>query len=90
MQTNSQQLKAVIWSKNNCVACGSAKMMLGQLGYEIEERNIDGPQWSRIDLLDNHPQARSVPIIELNDGEFIGNLDTVRKYLDRAKEIKVE
>jgi len=89
MQTNSQ-LKAVIWSKNNCVACGSAKMMLGQLGYTIEERNIDGPQWSRIDLLDKYPQARSVPVIELNDGEFIGNLDTVRKHLDRAKETKVE
>lgn len=89
MQTN-YHLNAIIWSKNNCVACGSAKMLLGQRGYTIEERNIDGPTWSRADLLNTYPLARSVPIIEINDGEFTGNLDMLRKYIDRAKETTME
>lgn len=84
MQTNLQH-KAVVWSKNNCIACASVKMMLGQRGYTVEERNIDGPQWTKEQLLEALPTARSVPQVFI-DELHIGGIDNVRIYLDRIKE----
>lgn len=84
MQTNLQH-KAVVWSKNNCIACASVKMMLGQRGYTVEERNIDGPHWTKEQLLEALPTARSVPQVFI-DELHIGGIDNVRIYLDRIKE----
>lgn len=84
MQKNSQ-LNAVVWSKNNCVACASVKMLLGQRGYTVEERNIDSKQWTKQQLFELLPTARSVPQVFIND-IHIGGLDNVRMYLDRIKE----
>lgn len=83
MPINSQH-KAVIWSKNSCIACASVKMMLGQRGYTVEERNID-TTWKKQDLLEAVPNARSVPQVFI-DNNYIGGLDDVRSYLDRIKE----
>lgn len=87
MQTNLQH-KAVVWSKNDCLACVSVKMLLGQRGYHVEERNIDGPEWTKQDLFEVLPTARSVPQVFIDDNH-IGGVDNVRKYLDRIKETTV-
>ena len=84
MQKNLQR-KAIVWSKNNCVACASVKMLLGQRGYTVQENNIDTSPMLKQELIALLPTARSVPQVFIDD-IHIGGLDNVRAYLDRIKE----
>lgn len=71
--------KAIVWSKDNCPACVQAKTLLSQKNIEIEERKI-GKDYSREDLLNILPQARSVPQIFLGD-EYVGGLNELKLHL---------
>lgn len=84
---------AVVWSKNNCVGCGSAKMLLGQHGIKIKELNIDETPSLKEDLLALYPGTRTVPVIEIYEDAapvFIGNLTALKVFLDKIKETNVE
>lgn len=72
-------MKATMWSKYQCPYCDQARMLLETKGYEIEERKI-GDGWTREDLLEAVPSARSVPQIFL-DGELIGGFTELKKHL---------
>lgn len=72
---------AIVWSKNNCPACNTAKTLLVSKGFTIEERNIDSKLWSKEDLFNAIPSARSVPQIIINQ-ELVGGLPELRKYFD--------
>lgn len=70
---------AVIWSKYHCPNCEQAKSLLETNGYIIEERKIsDG--YTKEELLESVPTARSVPQIFLED-EYIGGLTELRNHL---------
>lgn len=71
----------IVWSKNNCPACTTVKNWLSSKGFLFEERNIDGPVWSKQDLFKDIPTARSVPQTLVNEKIFT-NLEELRKYLD--------
>lgn len=70
---------SIIYSQDNCAGCRTAKALLLQKGYIVEERKIGGG-WTKKQLLDHIPTARSVPQIFIND-EYIGGLDQLREYL---------
>ncbi len=72
-------MKAVVWSKNACPFCDQAKNLLKLKGIEYEERNIS-TDWTREQLLEAVPDARTVPQIFL-DGELIGGFTELRKHL---------
>lgn len=72
-------MKATMWSKYQCPYCDQARMLLETKGYEIEERKI-GDGWTREDLLEAVPSARTVPQIFL-DGELIGGFTELKKHL---------
>jgi glutaredoxin len=72
-------MKAVVWSKNNCPFCDQAKNLLKLKGIEYEERNISR-DWTREQLLEAVPTARTVPQIFLDD-ELIGGFTELRKHL---------
>jgi glutaredoxin len=72
-------MKATMWSKYQCPYCDQARMLLKTKGYEIEERKI-GDGWTREDLLEAVPSARTVPQIFL-DGELIGGFTELKKHL---------
>lgn len=72
-------MKAVVWSKNNCPFCDQAKNLLKLKGIEFEERNIS-QDWTREQLLEAVPDARTVPQIFLNE-ELIGGFTELRKHL---------
>ena len=72
--------KAIVYSQNNCPACTTAKHMLGAAGYLVEERNISGPMYSKQDLFDKVPDARSVPQIFIGE-EHIKDLPTLKTFL---------
>ena len=72
-------MKAVVWSKDACPFCGQAKNLLKLKGIEYEERNISR-DWTREQLLEAVPDARTVPQIFL-DSELIGGFTELRKHL---------
>jgi glutaredoxin len=72
--------KAIVWSKNNCPYCDQAKALLKSKGVQFEERKI-GDGFTREDLLEAVPSARSVPQIFL-DGELIGGFTELKAHLN--------
>jgi glutaredoxin len=73
-------MKAIVWSKVSCPYCVSAVALLKSKGYEIEERKI-GVDWSKEQLLESVPLARTVPQIFL-DGEYVGGFDNLVKHFE--------
>ena len=80
MQTKSQQNKAEVWSQTNCPACQEAKRLLASYGIEYYECMIGVNGYTKKDLIDKVPNARSVPQIFL-DGEYVGGLTELKKKL---------
>lgn len=75
-------MKAIVWSKYNCTFCDQAKSLLTQKGYTIEEKKI-GDGYSREELLEAVPTARTVPQIFIND-QHIGGFDQLKKYFEQT------
>jgi len=75
-------MKAVIWSKYQCPYCDQAKALLTQKGYTIEERKI-GDGYTKEDLLEAVPSARTVPQIFINE-QLIGGFNELKKKLTEA------
>ena len=71
--------KAIIWSKENCPYCVQAKALLAQKEFEVEERNIS-KDWTKDQLLEAVPNARTLPQIFLGD-KYIGGFTELRKHL---------
>jgi glutaredoxin len=72
-------MTAIVWSKDNCPYCDQAKALLKQKGIEIQERKI-GHGYTREDLLEAVPDARTVPQIFL-DGNLIGGFTELKQHL---------
>jgi glutaredoxin 3 len=70
---------AIIWSKENCAFCDQAKLLLKTKGIEFEERNVS-QDWTKEQLLEAVPTARTVPQIFLDD-VYIGGFTELRKHL---------
>ena len=75
-------MKAIVWSKNSCPFCVQAKSLLTQKGIEFEERNIE-TNWSKEQLLEAVPTARTLPQIFLDD-QLVGGFNELRKHLQEA------
>ena len=72
-------MKAIVWSKNDCPYCEQAKNLLKIKDIEYEERNINNG-WTKEQLLESVPTARSVPQIFI-DGKLIGGFTELKKHL---------
>ena len=75
-------MKAVVWSKYNCPYCDQAKALLTQRGIEFEERKI-GDGYTREELLEAVPGARSVPQILIDD-QLIGGFAELKQYFQKV------
>ena len=72
-------MKAIVWSKDQCPYCDQAKALLKSRNIEFEERNIQHG-WTREQLLEAVPNARTVPQIFL-DEELVGGFNELRQRL---------
>jgi glutaredoxin len=72
-------MKAIVWSKYNCPYCEQAKALLKSKGIEYTEKKI-GDGYTKEDLLESVPTARSVPQIFL-DEKLIGGFTELKQYL---------
>jgi len=71
-------MKAIVWSKNACPFCVQAKALLESKGIEFEERNVQ-ENWTKEQLLEAVPTARTLPQIFLDDN-YIGGFTELRKH----------
>lgn len=69
----------IVWSKPMCPQCDEAKAILRNNQIQYEERII-GQGWTKEQLLEQVPQARSVPQIFAND-EYVGGVSQLRKLM---------
>jgi glutaredoxin len=79
MQKNSPK-SAQVWSQTNCPACTEAKRLLDLHGVRIEERMLGINGYTKKDLIEAVPNARSVPQIFV-DGEYVGGLQELKRKL---------
>lgn len=73
--------KNIVWSKDYCPYCDQAKNLLKIKGVEYEERNITQGEWTREQLLEAVPGARTVPQIFL-EGKLIGTYQHLKEYFE--------
>ena len=74
--------KAIVWSKDNCTFCDQAKALLEQRNIAYEEKKI-GYGYTREDLLEAVPTARTVPQIFVNNNH-VGGFNELRKYIEET------
>ena len=72
--------KAIVWSKDYCPYCVNAKALLDAKGIVYEERNISQGKWTKEQLLEAVPDARTVPQVFM-DGKLIGGYDKIQQHL---------
>ena len=75
-------MKAIVWSKYHCPYCDQAKALLTSKGILFEEKKI-GDGYSKEELLEAVPNARSVPQIFL-DGELVGGFTELKQKLTES------
>jgi glutaredoxin len=63
-------VRAIIWTKDSCSFCIKAKNLLTANKISFEERRID-KNWTKQQLLEMVPDARTVPQIFI-DNMYIG------------------
>ena len=73
-------MKVVVWSKDACGYCEQAKQLLKIKGIDFEERNITRGTWSKDQLLEAVPNARTLPQI-LIDEEVVGGYTELKQRL---------
>ena len=75
-------MNAIVWSKYNCPYCDQAKALLTQRGIKYEERKI-GDGYTREELLEAVPNARTVPQIFINN-QLIGGFTELRRHIEET------
>jgi len=76
-------MKAIVWSRDQCTYCVQAKKLLESKGIEYEERNIMHGTWTKEQLLEAVPSARTVPQIFL-DEEYVGGFNELKNKLTES------
>ena len=69
----------VIYSKDNCQQCDSANLLCQMKGAEFETKQL-GVDFSKEDLLEIAPRARSFPVV-FYGGNLLGGLVELKEVL---------
>ena len=69
--------KYVVWSKNNCSFCQSAKSLLLIKGVDFEVKMLD-QDYNMEGFVRNFPAAKTFPAITI-DGDYIGGFEQLRE-----------
>jgi glutaredoxin len=77
-----KNMKAILWSKYQCTFCDQAKALLESKGIPYEERKI-GDGYTKEELLEAVPTARTVPQIFLDD-EYVGGFPELKTKLTES------
>lgn len=72
----------VVWSKDHCPYCDMAKNLLKTRNIEFEDRNISRGEWTKEQLLEAVPGARTVPQIFI-DGKLVGTYEHLKEHFSQ-------
>lgn len=73
----------IIYTKDNCPNCTTAKQLLASKGMQFEERDIEVPLWfETLNML--YPEARQMPQIFI-DGQRVGGLAGLQAALKQLE-----
>jgi glutaredoxin len=75
-------MKATVWSKYHCPYCDQAKALLKSKGIQFEEKKI-GDGYTKEELLESVPTARTLPQIFLDDN-YIGGFQELKKHFEKV------
>jgi len=75
-------MKAIVWSKYHCPYCDQAKALLKQKDIPFEEKKI-GDGYTKEELLEAVPNARTVPQIFLDD-KLIGGFTELKQHFEKV------
>lgn len=91
MQIKSNSSVAQVWSQPNCPACEEAKRLLElhKIQYAVCELGND-TGYTKKDLIELVPTARSVPQIFVNGFHVGGLLELKRLLNDNNQRVKME
>ena len=78
-------MNVIVWSKYHCPYCDQAKALLNSKGIVFEERKI-GDGYTREDLLELVPTARTLPQIIIDDS-VVGGFTELKKYLEKENHV---
>lgn len=73
-------MKITIYTKDFCPACSRAKLLLANNKFQFEEIKI-GSDITREQVLEMFPDAKTVPIIIINDNR-IGGADDLKLLVE--------
>lgn len=71
----------IIWSKDNCLFCDMAKSYFEEMQYDYEERKI-GEGWTKDQMIQYFPDAKTVPQIVINEQHIGGYTDLIKYVSD--------
>ena len=75
-------VNVVVWSKPNCPECNKATQLLDSRMIAYETRKI-GDGWTKEQLLEVAPEARSVPQIFIYN-KLIGGCNALVQYIEET------
>jgi len=73
--------ETIIWSKNDCMFCELAKNFLISKNVKFEERNVSSEDWTREQLFESVPDAKTMPQIFMY-GTYVGGYNELLKYAE--------
>ena len=71
-----------IYGKPMCPYCDRAKALCEQRGFKFTYKSL-GTDYTKEELLEHFPGARTVPQIRVN-GESVGGYDSFTKYIEET------
>lgn len=90
IKSNKHYSTGQVWSQPNCPACDEAKRLLEKHKIPYAVCELGTPGYSKKELLDMVPNARSVPQVFLN-GFHVGGLQELKRLLnDNDQRTKME
>lgn len=85
-------MNVVLYTKENCSHCMSAKLLLTNKGVHFQEQKL-GQDFTRETILEMFPSARSFPIVVIDGFNIGGYLQLKEKFEesnDDAKKFLIE
>jgi glutaredoxin len=74
-------MEIIVWSRYHCSYCDQAKKLLMAMNLPFTENKI-GDGYTREELLEKIPSARTLPQIVIND-TVIGGFEELKTYLNQ-------
>jgi glutaredoxin len=82
-----EQKTCIIWTRPLCSLCIKVVKLLKEQGIEVEDRSIDGANWTWEQFRAASPSWSNLPTIQLPDGRILKNQKEVEEWAGKPESI---